>query len=88
MESYKGTGKSPTRFAQDKDLTTLKQQDETSWLKEVDATALQSSIRDLDTAHQNFFRRVKQGKNPGYPHFKSKHHHRQSYKSKCVGTNN
>ncbi|MFQ8760485.1 MAG: hypothetical protein ACLSAF_14775 [Intestinimonas sp.] len=24
---------------------------------------------------------------PGYPRFKSKHNHRQSYKSKCVGTN-
>ena len=36
---------------------------------------------------QNFFRRVKQGGKPGYPRFKSKHDHRQSYKSKCVGTN-
>ena len=53
----------------------------------MDATALQSSLRDLDAAYQNFFRRVKRGEKPGYPRFKSKHDHRQSYKSKCVGTN-
>ena len=68
-----------------KDLTVLKKSLE--WLKEVDATALQSSIRDLDTSFQNFFRRVKNGENPGYPKFKSKKNRRRSYKSKCVGTN-
>ncbi len=61
-------------------------QEETSWLREVDATALQSSLRDLDDAYQNFFRRIKHGK-ARFPRFKSKHDHRQSYKSKCVGTN-
>lgn len=85
MEQYQKTGKSPTRFQQDKSLTVLKR--ELPWLKEVDSTALQSSLRDLDTAYQNFFRRVKQGQKPSYPHFKSKHDHRRSYKSKCVGTN-
>jgi putative transposase len=67
------------------DMTQLKQT--LLWLKEVDATALQSSLRDLDMAYQNFFRRVKRGQKPGYPRFKSKHDHRQSYKSKCGGTN-
>ena len=67
------------------DVTQLKKTLE--WLREVDATALQSSLRDLDAAYQNFFRRVKRGEKPGYPRFKSKHDHRQSYKSKCVGTN-
>lgn len=87
IEAYRETGKSPTRFMQDKSLTSLKKQEETIWLQEVDATALQSSLRDLDTAYQNFFRRVKKGKKPGYPKFKSKRNHRQSYKSKCVGSN-
>lgn len=85
MEQYKQTGKAPTRFQQDKSLTALKE--ELVWLKEVDATALQASLQALDTAYQNFFRRVKRGEKPGYPRFKSKHDHRQSYKSKCVGTN-
>lgn len=86
-EAYESSGETLNYYACANDLTLLKQTEETAWLKEVDATALQSSLRDLDTAYQNFFRRVKQGANPGYPHFKSKHHNRQSYKSKCVGTN-
>ena len=85
METYRATGKSPTRFQQDKGLTMLKK--ELEWLREVDATALQASLQSLDTAYQNFFRWVKQGQKPGYPKFKSKRDHRKSYKSKCVGTN-
>ena len=68
-----------------KDMTALKK--ELAWLREVDATALQSSIRDLDIGFQNFFRRVKSGEKPGYPKFKSKKNRQKSYKSKCVGTN-
>ena len=56
-------------------------------LIEVDATALQSSLRNLDASFQNFFRRVKNGEKPGYPRFKSKKSRHQSYKSKCVGIN-
>lgn len=67
------------------DMTLLKKN--LLWLSEVDSTALQSSIRDLDTAFKNFFHRVKNGEKPGYPKFKKKRDHRKSYKSKCVGTN-
>lgn len=84
-EVYAQTSKTMNYYDCAKDMTQLKKSFE--WLKEVDATALQSALRDLDTAYQNFFRRVKQGKSPGYPHFKSKKNHRKSYKSKCVGTN-
>lgn len=69
-----------------KEITALKHS--LTWLKDVDSTALQSAVRNLDTAYQNFFRRVKQGIKPyGYPQFKKKHDNRQSYISKCVGTN-
>lgn len=68
-----------------KDMTALKK--ELPWLKEVDATALQSSIHDLDISFQNFFRRVKNGEKPGYPKFKSKKVRRRAYKSKCVRNN-
>lgn len=81
IETYKQTGKSPTRFAQDKDLTVLKRQEDTIWLKEVDKCALQNALKHLDSAYQNFFRRVKQGKNPGFPRFKSKKQKRQSYQT-------
>lgn len=55
---------------------------ELEWLKEVDSTALQSSLRDLDFAYQKFFK-----EHSGYPKFKSKKTHRYSYKSKCTNGN-
>lgn len=67
------------------DMTILK--NELVWLKEVDATALQSSLKSLDTAYQNFFRGIKQGQRIGYPRFKSKHQSYKSYISKRVGDN-
>lgn len=62
------------------DLTNLKL--ELEWLKEVDSTALQSSLKDLDYAYQKFF-----NEHTGYPKFKSKKTHRFSYRSKCVNNN-
>lgn len=56
------------------DMTQLKKSLE--WLREVDVTALRNSLRDLDAAYQNFFRRVKSGEGTGFPKFKSKHNHR------------
>ena len=64
------------------DLTMLKKSSDYSWLKEVDSVALQSALKDLDIAYQNFFRRVKQGETPGFPRFKSKHDNHRSYKTK------
>lgn len=85
QEEYRKTGKSPTRYQQDKSLTSLKR--ELPWLHDADSTSLQAALQDLDVAYQNFYRRIRQGGKPGYPQFKSKRDHRQSYKSKCVGTN-
>ena len=47
------------------DMKNLKS--ELVWLKEVDSTALQSSLKDLDSAYQKFFK-----EHVGYPKFKSK----------------
>lgn len=82
QEVYRSTGKSLSCYSQQKDLTVLKKCPETSWLGEVDSTALQASIQDLNEAFQKFFQRVKQGKKPGYPRFKKKHASRQSYRTK------
>ena len=57
------------------------------WLREPDKWALQNSMRDLETAFQNFFRRVKRGEKPGYPRFKSKRDHRQRYRSQYSNSN-
>lgn len=63
-------------------LKDLKKYSEYSWLKEVDSTALQQSLRDLQKAYDNFF-----AKRTGYPYFKSKHNHCLSYRSQCVNNN-
>ncbi len=55
---------------------------ELEWLKEVDSTALQSSLKNLDMAYQKLFR-----EHSGYPKFKSKKAHRFSYQAKCVNGN-
>lgn len=81
IAQYRETGKTPTRFQQDKELTALKQKLE--WLQEPDKCALQNAVRNLDAAYKNFFRRVKNGEKPGFPRFKSKHNHRQSYTTNC-----
>ena len=63
-----------------KNLTELKK--ELEWLKEIDSTALQSSLKDLDMAYQKFFK-----EHIGHPKFKSKKTHRFSYKTKCINEN-
>ena len=84
-EIYKDKKESMNYNACSKDMTELKKS--LDWLKEVDSTALQSALKFLDTAYQNFFRRLKKGEKPGYPRFKRKHDSRQIYTSKCVGKN-
>ena len=54
------------------------------WLKEVDSVALQQSIKDLGKAYQNFFRDPRV---TGFPHFKSKYNHRQTYRTNANGNN-
>lgn len=46
-EQYRLTGKSDNYYAQNKTLTELKKQEETAWLKEVNAQSLQYSLRCL-----------------------------------------
>jgi transposase, IS605 orfB family len=55
-------------------LTELKRHK--TWLKSVDSTALQQTLRDLDTAYQNFF-----NDNGKYPKFKSKKRSKNSYRT-------
>lgn len=86
IELYKIDKASMNYYECANDLKRLKQ--EFDWLKESDSTSLQSSLKDLDVAYQNFFRRIKQGDSKaGFPKFKSKKHNRKSYKSKCVSNN-
>ena len=52
------------------------------FLKEVDSSALQQSVRDLNRAIDNFF---KNKSHFGFPEFKSKHNLKQSYRTTCGG---
>ena len=65
------------------DLTNLKKQSGYEWLNDVDSTALQSSLKNLDTAFKNFFDQPKSG----FPKFKSKKTHRHSYTTKYTNGN-
>ena len=85
ITAYKEHGESRTYFQQNKMLTALKQ--EYPWLQEPDKNALQYALRDLNSAYQNFFRRVKQGESPGFPKFKSKKRGRKSYTTACANGN-
>ena len=80
---YEENGESRTFFQQNKELTELKKEFE--WLQEPDKNALQNALRNLNTAYQNFFRRVKQGGAPGFPKFKSKKNGRKSYQTAANG---
>ncbi len=84
-ELYETSGMTPDYNECSANLTCLKK--ELTWLQEVDSIALQSSLKDLDQAYQNFFRRVKNGETPGFPKFKSKRNHRKSYRTKNVNGN-
>ena len=86
IELYKNEQKSLTYNQCANDLKNLKMQYD--WLKEVDSISLQQSLRDLDKAYQNFFRRVKQGeKEVGFPKFKSKKNPKKSYRTQNVNNN-
>ena len=63
-------------------LTVLKRDPAYLWLAAVDSMALQESLKDLDRAYQNFF-----SKRAGYPKFKSRHNHHQSYRTRCQNNN-
>ncbi|MDD7745010.1 MAG: RNA-guided endonuclease TnpB family protein, partial [Mitsuokella jalaludinii] len=79
-DEWKANHNSLTYFKTSKLLTDLKKREETSWLSEIDSMALQESLRNLDRAYENFFK-----KRAAYPRFKSKHSRSQSYRTRNQG---
>ena len=72
-EHFQQTGKTLSFAALCAELTILKQQHATAWLRDMDSQSLQQALRDLDSAYQHFFRRVRKGeKKKGFPKFKSR----------------
>jgi putative transposase len=66
-DTYAATGKSITLKQLSAELTALKEQPETAWLKEIDSQALQQVLKDLHRAFLNFF-----AKRARYPRFKGR----------------
>ena len=75
IETHKESGKSISYVQLSRELTLLKQQKEFEWLKECSSDSLIQSLRNLDAAFSNFFK-----KNAKYPKFKSKKYSRDSVK--------
>ena len=64
---YKETKKSDNYNKQAEKLTCLKNEERTLWLNEVNSQCLQQSLKNLETAFKNFFKKTSK-----YPKFKSK----------------
>ena len=75
IETYKESGKSIGYVQLSSEFTLLKQQKEFEWLSECPRDTLQQSLRNLDRAFSNFFK-----KNAKYPKFKTKKHSMDSVK--------
>ena len=73
-KSLKDTGIGLNYYSCSGNLTSLKKEAATEWLKEVDSIALQSSLRDLSNAYERFFKKQNDA-----PRFKSKQNRVQSY---------
>jgi putative transposase len=72
-EHFRETGKTLSYNDLAAELTRLKQQPATAWLREMDSQLLQQALHDLENAYQHFFRRARHGdKKKGFPKFKSK----------------
>lgn len=80
IEVYKKTGQTLSYVKQSKSLTSLKT--EYKWLYEVDSSALQATLQDLEMSYKNFFRSIKKKQGIGFPKFKNKKNNRQSYRTK------
>ncbi|ASF39102.1 transposase [Halobacillus halophilus] len=70
--AYKRSGKGLSYAKCNKQLTQIKQ--DFQWLKEVDSTALQNSLRNLADSFDRFFKKLN-----NRPKFKSKKNRKQSY---------
>ena len=87
IELYKNEGKSLSK-TDCNNYCNRELKKEYLWLKEVDKFALTNSIYNLDSAYQNFFRRLKKGSRElGFPKFKSKRNHYYSYKTNFTNNN-
>lgn len=82
IEKYKLDKSNIGYFACCADLTSLKKEKDYEWLKEAPADCLQSALKDLDNAFNNFFRSIKSNGGFGFPKFKSKYNNEKKFRVK------
>ena len=70
-DAYQYAGKSITYYDQQNDLPEIKAEIREEY-RDIAAHVLQDVLRRLDKAFQNFFRRCKNGENPGFPRFQGR----------------
>lgn len=70
-DAYTYAGKSISYYDQQNDLPEIKAEIREEY-QNIAAHVLQDVLRRLDKAFQNFFRRCKNGENPGYPRFQGR----------------
>lgn len=75
IEHYKTTGKTLSYNDMARELTVLKRQPETAWLRDCNAQSLQQALRDLDKAFSAFFARRSR-----FPRFKAKKRETPSFR--------
>lgn len=80
IQAYKD-GVSITYTDQQNKLPAMKDNPETEWLSEVDSTALQNALRDLQNAFDNFYHGRMNGRKVGFPKFKCKRDLKSSYRT-------
>lgn len=71
-------------------LPILKALPDTSWLRTIESTSLQQSLKNLDQAYQNFFNSnsgKRKGRKVGFPKFKSRNRSRSSFAMTCTNNN-
>lgn len=76
---YRRRGEHLSNYDMQKLLTKMKEQ--YPWLRDVDSRALKEACTSVAFAYEAFFRRLKQGKRPGLPKFKSRKKAKLSYVS-------
>jgi putative transposase len=75
IEHYKATGKTLSYNDMARELTVLKRQPQTAWLRDCNAQSLQQALRDLDKAFSAFFARRSR-----FPRFKAKKRETPSFR--------
>lgn len=74
-EAYQTNKETLNYFANAKELTSLKQQEDFVWLKEINSQTLQTTLKNLDSAYNSFFKGLAK-----FPNFKSKKNFKQFFR--------